>query len=99
MENTNNNSDLEIETLKKIRAYKSNDGDGVDPITMLKEYHQAKLKDHGDIQPVMESIIYSNGQTIQYKGESNLTVVLEDGLKGKGVSLRQLGNGSITLEW
>lgn len=57
---------------------------------------ESLIKNLGDIGDVSECVLYSDGSNMQYKGDVNLTIVLEG--EFKGISLKQLGKGSITVE-
>ena len=47
------------------------------------------------IDNVSECVLYSDGTNMQYKGDADLSIVLDG--EFKGISLKQLGKGKITI--
>jgi len=55
-----------------------------------------QLKNHSVLHHVSECVLYSDGTNMQYKGDSDLTIVLDG--EFKAISLKQLGKGKITID-
>ncbi len=59
--------------------------------------YAAKTSQKSDcISHVSECVLYSDGTNMQYKGDADLTLVLDG--QFKGISLKQLGKGKITID-